>query len=156
MHDGKAWPTGGFALFINNHAMMRRGDLFKDPMRFMPERFLITDPNDPCFVPKDAWRAFEKGSRNCIGVAMALIQIKVALVLTIRTFDFQEVYPEDAPEFEGQKMYQVFNITAKPSLGMPGRVSFAEKKAEASGEGVCRLEKWTESAQKGDFVIEVL
>lgn len=136
MYDGRAWPTQGFAVFINNHAMMRRGDLFKDPMSFIPERHLTTDPADSYFVPKDAWRAFEKGSRNCIGEAIALIQIKVALVLTIRTFDFQEVYPEDAPEIDGEKMYQAFHGTAKPSLGMPGRVSFAQD-AGAFEKGVC-------------------
>ncbi|PMD36237.1 cytochrome P450 [Hyaloscypha variabilis F] len=108
----------------------RKDDLFKDPMDFIPERYLTNDPTDPYFVPKDAWRVFEKGPRNCIGEALALIQVKVALVMTIRTFDFQEVYPEDAPEIEGEKMYQAFHVTGKPSLGMPGRMSFAEKKGE--------------------------
>ena len=132
-HHGQEWPTDGFACFINNHSMMRRADLFKDPLSFLPERFLVTDPYDPYFVPKDAWRAFEKGSRNCIGEALALIQIKVALVLTVRTFDFQEVYPEDAPALYGEQMYQAFHVTAKPSLGMPGRMSFAQLPGEVSG-----------------------
>ncbi len=105
IQNGKAWPTYGFACFINNHAMMRRSDLFKDPMDFIPERYLTNEPTDSYFVPKDAWRVFEKGPRNCIGEALALIQVKVAVVMTIRTFDFQEVYPEDAPEIEGEKMY---------------------------------------------------
>ncbi|KAB5583240.1 cytochrome P450, partial [Coniochaeta sp. 2T2.1] len=122
-HNGKAWPTYPFACFINNHAMMRRPDIFKDPERFIPERYLITDPADPYYVPKDAWRGFEKGARNCIGDAMALIQIKVVLALTVRTFRFREEYPEDAPEVDGEKMYATFHVTAKPALGMPGRVS---------------------------------
>ena len=105
--------------------MMRRADIFKDPERYIPDRYLITDPADPYYVPKDAWRGFEKGPRNCIGDAMALIQIKVVLALTVRTFRFQEEYPEDAPEVHGEKMYATFHVTAKPALGMPGRVSFA-------------------------------
>lgn len=114
--------------------MMRRGDIFKDPMSFIPERYLITDPTDPYFVPKNAFRGFEKGSRNCIGEAMALIQIKTVLVLTIGTFDFQEVYPEGAPEVDGEKMYAAFHVTAKPALGMPGRISFAEQKGEIEAQ----------------------
>jgi len=91
-----------------------------DPERFIPERYLTTDETDPFFVPKNAWRGFERGSRNCIGDAMALIQIKVVLALTVREFNFQEVYPEDAPEVDGEKMYASFHVTAKPALSMPG------------------------------------
>ncbi|KAH9894499.1 cytochrome P450 [Xylariomycetidae sp. FL2044] len=126
-HEGQSWPTYPFACFINNHAMMRRGDVFRDPERFMPERYLVADPADPYFVPKNAWRAFEHGSRDCIGSTMALIQIKIALALTARTFDFRESYPADAPEVDGEKMYGTFHVTAKPSLGLPCVASFASR-----------------------------
>jgi hypothetical protein len=47
------------------------------------------------------------------------------------------MYPEDAPEIDGEKIYKAFHFTAKPSLGMPGRVSFT--KEAAFKKGVCSL-----------------
>lgn len=99
---------------------MRREDLFKDAERFYPERHLVTDPADPYFVPRDAWRPFEKGPRMCLGQTLALIQLKIALVMTVRTFDFEIVYEE------GTFMYQVLDVTAKPSQGLPTRVRLIE------------------------------
>lgn len=113
---GKEWPTYPFAVLVNNCATMRRGDLFKEPDRFYPERHLVTDPADPYFVPRDAWRPFEKGPRNCLGQTLALMQLKIVLVMTLRTFDFATVYEN------GTYMYQTLDVTAKPSQGLPTRV----------------------------------
>ncbi|KGO64317.1 Cytochrome P450 [Penicillium expansum] len=118
--DGKEWPTYPFAVLVNNCATMRREDLFKEAERFYPERHLVTDPADPYFVPRDAWRPFEKGPRMCLGQTLALMQLKIALVMTVRTFDFEIVYEE------GTFMYQVLDVTAKPSLGLPTRVRVIE------------------------------
>ncbi|KAL5360639.1 cytochrome P450 [Aspergillus floccosus] len=118
--DEKEWPTYPFAVLVNNCATMRREDLFKDAERFYPERHLVTDPADPYFVPRDAWRPFEKGPRMCLGQTLALMQLKIALVMTVRTFDFEIVYDE------GTFMYQVLDVTAKPSLGLPTRVKLIE------------------------------
>lgn len=99
---------------------MRRGDLFKDPERFYPDRHLVTDPADPYFVPKDAWRPFEKGQRSCLGQTLALMQLKIALVMTLRAFDFETVYKD------GTYMYQTLDVTAKPSQGLPTRAIIRE------------------------------
>ncbi|KAK2768751.1 hypothetical protein FQN54_000607 [Arachnomyces sp. PD_36] len=115
--DGKEWPTYPFAVLVNNCATMRREDLFKDAERFYPERHLVTDPADPYFVPKDAWRPFEKGPRTCLGQTLALIQLKVTLLMTLRNFDFEIVYEN------GTYMYQTLDVTAKPSQGLPTRVT---------------------------------
>jgi len=115
--DGTQWPTYPFAVLVNNCATMRREDLFKDAERFYPERHLVMDPQDPYFVPKDAWRPFEKGPRACLGQSLALLQLKIILILTLRTFDFETVYED------GSFMYQVLDVTAKPSQGLPTRVS---------------------------------
>ncbi|KAJ9200740.1 hypothetical protein DTO164E3_3890 [Paecilomyces variotii] len=114
--DGREWPTYPFAVLVNNCATMRREDLFKDSEKFYPERHLVTDPTDPYFVPKDAWRPFEKGPRTCLGQTLALIQLKIILVMTLRTFDFETVYEN------GTYMYQTLDVTAKPSQGLPTRV----------------------------------
>ena len=114
---GQNWPTHPFAVLVNNCATMRREDLFKDADRFYPDRHLVTDPADPYFVPKDAWRAFEKGPRTCLGQTLALIQLKITLALTLRSFDFAMCYEN------GSYMYQTLDVTAKPSQGLPTRVT---------------------------------
>ncbi|KAI1121083.1 putative cytochrome P450 [Nemania abortiva] len=119
--SGEEWPTAPFAVLVNNCATMRRSDIFKDPDRFYPERFLVRDENDPYFVPSNAFRAFEKGPRNCLGQTLALMQLKITLVMTVRRFEFVPAYDE------GTYMYQTLDVTAKPSQGMPAYVNFVEQ-----------------------------
>jgi len=110
-------------------------------------------PNPPEeLVPlPNAWRPFEKGPRNCIGQELALIESRIAVALTIRTFEFEVQYDDEGwrdkvvgfdgkpevpgsfeeglkPEqgkvdnFMGDKAYQVLLGTAKPKEGMPSVV----------------------------------
>ncbi|KAH8658231.1 cytochrome P450 [Xylariales sp. PMI_506] len=120
-YDGQEWPTYPFAVLVNNCATMRREDLFKDAERFYPERHLISDPADPYFVPRDSWRPFEKGPRACLGQTLALAQLKIVLILTLRRFNFEIVYEN------GTYMYQTLDVTAKPSQGLPTRVTIARE-----------------------------
>ena len=82
--------------------------------------------------------AFSKGSRNCIGQELAIIETKVILAMTIRTFDFIPAfheldklkgdgsgYPSDTSGVQeqfGDEAYQVQLGTAKPREGMPCRL----------------------------------
>ncbi|RDL38626.1 uncharacterized protein BP5553_02966 [Venustampulla echinocandica] len=120
-YNGTSYPTNPFAVYVVDHAMLRHPGLFKDPLRFYPERYTAA-ASDPYFVPKDAWRAFEKGPRNCIGEAMAVVQIKVILALTVRSFDVQAAYEGVGPVVAGERMYQTLHVTAKPKDSMPARV----------------------------------
>ncbi|KAJ3574709.1 hypothetical protein NPX13_g4275 [Xylaria arbuscula] len=92
--SGEEWPTAPFAVLVNNCATMRRSDIFKNSDRFYQERFLVRDENDPYFVPSIAFRAFEKGPRNCLGQTLALMQLKITLVMTVRRFEFVPAYDE--------------------------------------------------------------
>jgi cytochrome P450 len=45
-------------------------------------------------MDENGWRPFERGLRNCIGQEVALTEIKLVPVLTIREFDLNDAYDE--------------------------------------------------------------
>ena len=52
----------------------RRGDLFAEPARFLPERFLSHDPPDTY-----TWIPFGGGTRRCLGASFATTEMRVVL-----------------------------------------------------------------------------
>lgn len=71
-------------------------ELFDEPKVFRPERFLPTagadanaDADAPASFPRNAYRPFERGLRSCMGQALAMHEMKVALVVLARWFDFE-------------------------------------------------------------------
>ncbi|KAI9801595.1 MAG: hypothetical protein M1825_003274 [Sarcosagium campestre] len=129
-HNGRTIPTEGFLVMINNYGMSRRPDIYPRPEEFHPDRFL---PNRPASspqtfdVPADAWRPFEKGPRACIGQELALLEIKIAMVLTLRLYDISAEYAEydklhppgkAVKVFDGYRAYQTLIASAKPIDGL--------------------------------------
>ena len=103
-------------------AMHRRSDLFPEPDKFDPDRFL---PDARRKIPPDAWRPFEKGRGNCTGQELALIQLKLVLLLTVRQFDFELAYDPQStrgPDIYGGLAYVTMSGTGPtPAGGMPMR-----------------------------------
>jgi cytochrome P450 len=112
----------------------RRPDLYHDPTKFIPERWL-NQKGDEVPGRRGAWRAFEMGPRHCIGQELVMIEIKVVMALTLRSFEIQSVYDEldelssHEPSSKkkvnhagGERAYQILAGTAKPVDGMPARV----------------------------------
>lgn len=117
--------------------MHRHPKHFPNPHVFIPERFLSnggsSDSSNPAYLP------FSKGPRICIGQELALIEMKIILVMTLRRFDIRAAFedlhmlkddgsywPNDESgiqEVYGDEAYQVMLGSAKPREGMPARVS---------------------------------
>lgn len=140
---GEKYPTNGFMVWVVGLGIQRSSELWgPDAQAFKPERFLH---ENAASVPKDAWRAFEKGPRNCIGQELALLEARIILAMTVRRFNVRTAYEtlrggkevkREAPEGlkkwveEGlvydlwaDEAYQQLIATAKPAEGMPVRVT---------------------------------
>lgn len=102
---------------------------------FVPERWLRHDSADS--IPAGAWRAFERGPRNCIGQELATIEARVVMALVARRFDFLKVGTGAAildgatgqaeVDIDGQykvmeKMYNVSNPTLDPQSDEAGEI----------------------------------
>ncbi len=69
---GREYPPG-VVLCPCNHLVHRREDLYPDPERFRPERFLERH------YAAHEWFPFGGGGRMCLGMAFALYEMKVVL-----------------------------------------------------------------------------
>lgn len=83
---------------------------------FVPERWLQKDCDDS--IPASAFRAFERGPRNCIGQELATIEARVVMALVARHFDFVKV---------GIGAAVVDRATGQPELDEHGQYKVAEK-----------------------------
>ena len=74
---GHTLPAG-LSVGINIVALHRRPDLYPDPDRFSPERFLGRDFGPFEYLP------FGGGSRRCLGAAFAVYEMKLVLATVLR------------------------------------------------------------------------
>ncbi|KAJ5885520.1 hypothetical protein N7495_010030 [Penicillium taxi] len=134
--NGTKYPTEGFLLWILHGSIQRNPNYWPEPHAFLPDRWLV-GPGHTLHPPKYAFRAFELGKRDCIGQSLAMLDIKITLVLTLREFDFQDQYPEWDRQHPcagiktvfGERAYQVAQGASHPANGMPCRVIQRERKA---------------------------
>jgi cytochrome P450 len=77
----------GHTLGILSHAMHYDPNIWDDPKVFRPERFLGSDPS----YPRSGYRPFERGLRSCLGQHLAMDEMRVALLSTVRWFDWELV-----------------------------------------------------------------
>jgi cytochrome P450 len=78
--DGVHIPSGALVFFIP-WIVHRRGDIWHDPERFDPERWLTTEakPKSRC-----AFMPFSSGPRKCIGDAFALLEGQLVLATLLQ------------------------------------------------------------------------
>lgn len=132
--DGRHLPTNEFLIWINAYSIHHDPTYWPEPDEFIPERWLVPERHR-LYPLKGAYRPFEFGPRNCIGQELAMLELKVVLVMTVREFDIVTVYEEwdqlhprkDPKHLNGNRAYQVLNGSAHPSDGLPCRVSLSMK-----------------------------
>jgi cytochrome P450 len=101
--DGYELPAGTYVLPAIA-ALHYREDLFPEPDRFRPERFLDEKADNYAWIP------FGGGVRRCIGAAFAEYEMRVVLRAFVERADLR------APDPEPEKV-KVRNITLAPGKG---------------------------------------
>ncbi len=91
--QGQQYPTEGCHIWTLPLAMHHSPEVFVQPEDFIPDRWLV-GAEDPLHPKKGSWRAFEWGPRACIGQTLAQLELKIALVMTVRMFDITPAYEE--------------------------------------------------------------
>lgn len=110
----------------------RNEKYFPDPNSFRPERWIVELSPWP-LPPAGAYRAFERGPRNCIGSEFSMLEMKVAVVMAVPLFDFEPVFADDAPSIDGEKCYQIIMGSSKPKGGVPGYIHRSERGIKIRG-----------------------
>lgn len=130
--DGHQYPTEAFTLWCTHHAMHREPLYWPQSDSFVPERWMVSDDN-PLHPIKEAWRPFKWGPRNCIGQELALLEIKLVLVMSLRRFNITASYDmgdhgqwgKEPKTVNGERAYQILRGTIGPAEGFPCRVTVA-------------------------------
>jgi cytochrome P450 len=86
--EGVCFPTVGCVVWDANFAIHRNPTLWAQPLEFVPERWLVTE-EDPLYPPKNGYRPFVQGARNCVGQHLAMTEIRLALCLIINEVDVE-------------------------------------------------------------------
>ncbi|MFO0579047.1 MAG: cytochrome P450 [Polyangia bacterium] len=100
-------------LFVCPYTIHQRPELWPEPERFEPDRFL---PEQEASRPKSAWLPFGLGPRVCIGGAFALLEGPLILATLMRRARF-EIDPDRMIDPESF-------TTPRPAGGVPAVVRF--------------------------------
>ncbi|KAF5869440.1 putative cytochrome p450 family protein [Botrytis fragariae] len=80
----------GVCLGVPNFALFRNELYFKEPHRFMPERWLNND-EDSLSLARMAFKPFSVGPRHCIGQRLAIQEMAYVIAKIVYHFDFEVV-----------------------------------------------------------------
>jgi cytochrome P450 len=112
----RPWRFGDYvipadsATAVSILGLHHRSDIFPEPARFQPERFLHRKPGTYTWIP------FGGGIRRCLGASLAMAEQRVVLETIVRRTDL--VAPDPEPERPRMR-----NVTMIPSRGCRVRVA---------------------------------
>jgi cytochrome P450 len=119
--DGVSLPYDTIAI-LSAYALHRRPDLWPDPERFDPDRFL---PEREAKRHRLAWLPFGAGPRVCIGNQFAMMEGQLVLAKLLRHARFTPTLDE----------VPLASATLRPAHGMPVRVRLrAARRTERANE----------------------
>lgn len=135
-YEGRDMPFGERQLVVvlNAQDIHYNKELYPNPSEFRPDRWL----NQEKEIPRANFRTFSRGSRMCLGMNLAMNEMKVVLLLVARDFDFMcaDLKPNmDArarfthlDEVFGDVVFQEIGLEAKPKG--PMRMLVTKRKSE--------------------------
>jgi cytochrome P450 len=122
------YPTEGTGLWLSAHWIQVSPDYWPEPTKFRPERWLVEEGH-PLRPAKDTWIPFSAGPRNCIGMELALTQLKLVAIFTARTFQIEQAWEKWDKQkgknatpthlVNGERLYAVGEGAVHPKDGMP-------------------------------------
>jgi cytochrome P450 len=83
--DGFLIPEGTLVLW-SAYLAGRSADAWDEPLRFDPDRFLQLDPDQQASA-NAAWVPFGRGARNCIGFALAQMELTLIIARLAQRLD---------------------------------------------------------------------
>ena len=95
----------GSVVIISPYMTQRISEIYKEPKRFIPERWETINPSIYEYCP------FGFSAYSCLGAKFAMVEMKLILTLIIQRFRFTLV-PKS-------KIDRTFKITLFPKYGLP-------------------------------------
>jgi cytochrome P450 len=105
-------PKGALILW-SAHLAGRDAAAWPDPLRFDPDRFVGLD-DDRRALAEMTWVPFGRGARNCIGFALAQMELTLLVARLAQRLDLSPV-PANVPAPAGM-------VVNRPTGGTPMRV----------------------------------
>lgn len=102
--DSHSLPKGTW-IVMSPYITHRRPELFPEPYKFLPERWLSIQPSAYEFMP------FSAGPRYCIGASLGMMQLKIALAMIFQRYSFR-LKPGTIVDFTGLN-------SIRPKYGLP-------------------------------------
>jgi cytochrome P450 len=100
---GWTYPAG-CSLVLNSYLIHHDPEIYPDPDKFQPERFLDEQPGTYTWIP------FGGGRRRCLGASFAMLEMTIVLRSALSTLELQ-------PEATSPEVARRRNITVRPSQG---------------------------------------